>query len=380
MTDTATFQGHISCFCRWDYTAKAYVENDAAKIESLRFTAKFDTAEAAQAYVEARPKMLRLKRHDAMVSFGLSFKENGVTGSANETGDAAGPGRFLRTRAAGRGRHRRRENHQPLDGGRPAPVRRRGLSRPHPASAGCDTHPHYVDKPARHRRWCPYYGDTETEHHMTPAERIAYNAKRHADRADKAAAALAAGFASEANRKLALQNLGAAWDALKWMALDALIAERQGRAPTLAESDAYSTLLMDLHHWLPKTSAAYPAWAADVEALVDLRAAIKAAPVEPTPPREDHPLLGRSPAAAGGGHRRACATAGRSNTPTRSTLGRKLKGGPLVYVGPSVGMPELRPHGLVRLNWSSAAGGRLSSTIAAAYDRLVREGAIIEKA
>src|SRR4029077_14816759 len=58
----------------------------------------------------------------------------------------------------------------------------------------------------------------------------------------------------------------------------------------------------DLHLWRAKHAealAALPAFVADVEALVDLRAAIKAAPVEPKPARVDHPLLVAARSTAG---------------------------------------------------------------------------------
>ena len=209
---------------------------------------------------------------------------------------------------------------------------------------------------------------------MTPAERTIHNAWAHTRRADNAAAMLAAGFASEAKRKLALRTLSAAWEALRDNISDALLADRDTEAGmSQALTDLYYALPFDLHHWRPKHSADHPAWAEQVEALVDLRAAIKAAPVEPTPPREDHPILVAARDAVG-----VDLEALRDRRVKQYTdaldLGRKLGGLP-VYVN-RVWCQNYARTVWVRLDWFLEGRRVPFNTIAAAYDRLVREGVI----
>jgi hypothetical protein len=62
---------------------------DPARVNGVRLHALFDNAEAAEAYVANRPKLLRLKvwpwrDGTALVAFEASFRVNHVTGDSNE--------------------------------------------------------------------------------------------------------------------------------------------------------------------------------------------------------------------------------------------------------------------------------------------------------
>lgn len=103
---------------------------------------------------------------------------------------------------------------------------------------------------------------------------------------DRALAALNAGFTSMAGQKAALSDLNYAYDVHKRAIADTLLADRD-----IANWDDLYYGRPDLHNWKPKHSVAY-AWSAEVpaiEQLVELRATIKAAPVnspvraEPSP-------------------------------------------------------------------------------------------------
>lgn len=214
---------------------------------------------------------------------------------------------------------------------------------------------------------------------MTPAERTAYNTKLHAERTDAAAALLAAGFASEAKRKAALDTLSAGWRALRDNISAALLADRDTEAGmSQALTDLYYALPFDLHHWRSKHSADHPAWAEQVEALVDLRAAIKAAPVEPKPAREDHPLLVIARVVPDALDWESLRDRRVRQYADALDLGRRLGGLPVNVH--RVWCVNYAGTEWVRLDWYLKGRRVQFSVVAAAYDRLVREGVIIEKA
>ena len=201
--------------------------------------------------------------------------------------------------------------------------------------------------------------------------------------ADRAAAALASGFASEARRKEALSALSAAYDATRREFSDRLLEAfpATGEFPRVERGMAFDELYwgvpMDLHIWKPKVAAkfaAYPEFVADCDALADLRAAIKDALVEPKPVREDHPLLVFARSAnvdlAALRDRRV------KQYEDALDLGRKLGGLPV-----SIRRRWCRNYGgttWVRIDWFLRGERVPFNTIAAAYQRLVDEGVIAE--
>jgi hypothetical protein len=89
-----TFTGHIAGSSTYDYDLHQHVNIDTANVRLVRLSATFATVEERDAYIAARPKMLRLKAATLhsdggkrpIVTFDVSFIADGVTGSANETG------------------------------------------------------------------------------------------------------------------------------------------------------------------------------------------------------------------------------------------------------------------------------------------------------
>ena len=149
--------------------------------------------------------------------------------------------------------------------------------------------------------------------------------------------------------------------------------------------ELYWGVPMDLHVWKPKVAAkfaAYPEFVADCDALADLRAAIKVAPVEPKPVREDHPLLvlaRKEPESFVDLNRRL-----QGEYRDALDLGRTLrdrKGAPLEGLPVNVHRVFCANYGgttWVRLDWFLSGRRVAFSVIAAAYDALVREGVIVE--
>jgi hypothetical protein len=89
MTSAPSFTGQISCHCDgYDYDLRQYVGIDPERVMSVNFHARFETAEAAAAYVATLPKSLGVKswKGNKIIAFRVSFRQSGVTGSANETG------------------------------------------------------------------------------------------------------------------------------------------------------------------------------------------------------------------------------------------------------------------------------------------------------
>jgi hypothetical protein len=207
------------------------------------------------------------------------------------------------------------------------------------------------------------------------AERIAYDTNRAAIYADRASLALDMGFKSEAARKTALDHVSTAWRSVRDIAQHTMLAA-PGYADDPAARERYFAFPMDLHHWRPKHDAAYPDAAEAVAPLLSLRAAIKAAPVEPKPIREDHPLLKLARSAAGID---LIALRDRRVKQYQDALdlGRRFKGLPV-----SVNRVWCSNYGgtvWVRLDWYLRGERTPFGTIAAAYDALVREGTIIEE-
>jgi hypothetical protein len=200
--------------------------------------------------------------------------------------------------------------------------------------------------------------------------------------ADQAAALLAAGFASEARRKEALDLLNRAYSRMRDGLLNVLIAEYPADADGVRAhpfEDLYWAVPMDLHLWKPRHADLlkdYPDACAQAAALTELRAAIKAAMVDPKPPRQDHPLLTFAKTA----NVDPAALRERRSGEYRDALdlGRKLGGLPA-----SVHRVFCANYGgttWVRLDWYLRGKRTPLSVIAAAYDQLVREGTIKEGA
>jgi hypothetical protein len=228
---------------------------------------------------------------------------------------------------------------------------------------------------------------------LTTEEAIAYNTRRAAECADKAAALLEAGFASEARRKEALDYASRAYQNGRDAARDTLLPglwNAEGTERDEAVLALLDAMPFDLHLWRAKhaqaLASACPAWVAQVAALVELRAAIKAAPVEPRPVAQEHPLLVEARKTMG-----VDLAALRDRRVAQYTdaldLGRTLrdrKGEPLqglpVYVH-RVWCCNYAGTVWVRLDWELNGRRVPFSTVAAAYDTLVREGTIVvEKA
>lgn len=115
---------------------------------------------------------------------------------------------------------------------------------------------------------------------LTPADRTA----RLAERVDRfqtfASDAHAAGFANEAKRKDALADVNTAWEALRSVVTDALLAD-DPEARTDAWHDLYDAFPYYPHLWTPKLAAKYagrwPNEAARATSLRALRDGIKGA-------------------------------------------------------------------------------------------------------
>lgn len=108
-------------------------------------------------------------------------------------------------------------------------------------------------------------------------------------RFNDAAAALEAGFSSEAARKVAIQDVTRAYDyGFKEAVHTALLAiARDDRS---ANWDDLYWGTPDLHVWKPKHAALFADFAGAVafaQTCADLRAAIKAAPITPKAPKSD---------------------------------------------------------------------------------------------
>jgi hypothetical protein len=202
-------------------------------------------------------------------------------------------------------------------------------------------------------------------------------------RTDAAIAALAQGFKSEANRKAANADIARAFDDLTSNLRDELIAAYPTRNEDEAVGVEFNALYWHLpagaHVWNAKAAArfaAFPDYCAKVEALAALRVEIKAAPIEPKPVREDHPLLVEA----------------RKNAPSFAELnakrgeqyrdalniGRVFKGLPVsvnrIFCVNYAGTQWMR------LDWFLNDRRVPFSVIAAAHDQLVREGVIKEEA
>jgi hypothetical protein len=210
-------------------------------------------------------------------------------------------------------------------------------------------------------------------------DRPAYLAAKAAKLPTQAAAALEAGFASEAGRKQALADLNRAYEALRDIERDKLLpglwnaegTERDETVMTLLDAIPF-----DLHQFRAKATealASRPAFIAEVQALAALRAEIKAAPVEPRPPREDHPLLRAARADI-----EAIQAKRLGDYQDALDLGRRFKGLPVnvhrVFCGNYAGTRW------VRMDWFLSGNKVAFNIIAAAYDKLVREGTIVEEA
>ena len=207
---------------------------------------------------------------------------------------------------------------------------------------------------------------------MTP------NVAKYVDRAETA---LASGFASEAKRKEAQTALSTAYDQTRRALGDRLIAdfpvrdETTGKRPEPFEA-LYWGVPMELHNWKPKHAAifaAYPEFVAECDALAELRAAIKAAPVEPKPVPEDHPLMVFAKTAAVD----LGALRERRGAQYRDALnvGRAFKGLPV-----NVNRVFCSNYGgttWVRLDWELNGRRVAFGVIAAAYQTLVNEGTIV---
>lgn len=105
---------------------------------------------------------------------------------------------------------------------------------------------------------------------------------------DAALDALNAGFTSKAGQKRANEDLARAYYLHKVVIQNALLADR-----SIADWDSLYYGVPDLHNWKARHSAAYAAWphqVAEIEKLVELRAAVKAAPVNAPERSAPHPL------------------------------------------------------------------------------------------
>lgn len=103
---------------------------------------------------------------------------------------------------------------------------------------------------------------------------------------DAALTALNAGFTSKADAQRASADINRAYDLHKCAIRDGLLADR-----TIANwNDLYWGIPDYPHNWKPRHSEAFAAWAdevAAIEKLVDLRAAVKAAPIVPPAPNAE---------------------------------------------------------------------------------------------
>jgi len=218
----------------------------------------------------------------------------------------------------------------------------------------------------------------------TAEEERAYHARRYAEMADRATAALAApSFTAASRQKEALAFVGSAYDHLRSIAVHDARHAAWARMPEGARfaeyTDAEEAILdmpFGLHQWRAKHSAACPEQAEAVESLVAMREAIKAMPIEPKPVREEHPLLRVARDEAG-----VDLDALRNRTMKQYQdaldLGRKFKGLPVsVY---RVFCVNYAGTTWLRLDWYLRGQRVPFNTIAAAYEQLVREGTIVEE-
>ncbi|HEY1878448.1 MAG TPA: hypothetical protein VGG68_00800 [Caulobacteraceae bacterium] len=194
---------------------------------------------------------------------------------------------------------------------------------------------------------------------------------------------LEAGFASEARRKEALGWTSRAYETARRALCDLILANFPADADGVRKApfeELYWGIPMELHQWRPGKHGAlfgaFPAFVEQAANLLELRDAIKAAVVDPRPPRTDHPLLAEARISA----EAEAALQTRHARTYQDTLdmGRRLGGLPV-----SVNRVFCANHGgtvWVRLDWYLRGERTAFSIIAAAYDQLVREGAIKEDA
>jgi hypothetical protein len=219
---------------------------------------------------------------------------------------------------------------------------------------------------------------------MTREEEAAYHSRRMADQIERATAAIAAGsFTSAARQKEALGHLNSAYEHLRSMAHGVAVQAGWDRMPEgarIAEwTDAEQAILdmpFGLHQWRPKHSAACPEQAEGVESLLAMRDEIKAMPIDPRPVREDHPLLIEARKEAGVD---LAALRDRRVKQYQDALdfGRTFGGLPVGVT--RVWCRNYAGTVWVRLDWHMNGRRVPFNTIAAAYDKLVREGSIIEE-
>ena len=233
------------------------------------------------------------------------------------------------------------------------------------------------------RAYNPYKGGRRNEPRKKDLAQMTYYLAPTAVLVEQAEAALASGFASEARRKEAQSKLSSAFSKVRDAFTNKLLADfprdEDGNRPSPFE-ELYWGVPNDLHLWRPKVAAifaAYPEFVAEADALADLRAAIKAAPVEPKPIPEDHPLVVFAKTA--NVDLAAIREKRMGDYQVALDLGRKLNGLPV-----SVHRAFCQNYGgttWVRLDWFLRGRRVAFSVVAAAYDQLVREGTIIpEKA